>query len=91
MRLAAAAAAPAAAKVLSCYLALLCLLSVCLCSGTEGEFRGSLGGSRVIGGLQRWGGGGNTVFQRSRLSCEFPKPGVGVGEHSCLCLELASE
>lgn len=29
------AAAAAAAKVLSCYLALLCLLSVCLCSGIE--------------------------------------------------------
>lgn len=85
------AAAAAAAKVLSCYLALLCLLSVCLCSGTEGEFRGSLGGRGEIGGLQRWGGGGNTVCQCSRLPCEFPKPGVGVGEHSCLCLELASE
>lgn len=28
----------APAKVLSCHLTLLCLLCVCLCSGTEGEF-----------------------------------------------------
>lgn len=64
MRLAAAAAA--AAKVLSCYLSLQCLLSVCLCSGIEGEFWGSLWrerGDRRAAAMGRRGKHSLSVFK----------------------------
>lgn len=73
----------ALAKVLSCHLALLCLLSVWLCSGTEGEFLRPYGDSGLMGmvvGVRRR----REHSLCSRLACEFPKLGWGWGSIAVL-------